>query len=964
MKKNIFNIPAGTPFIDTLAKGILEQYGLDPINLTKITVFLPNRRSCRALQEAFLRASGGKPLLLPKMFPLGDIDEDEILLGNSEITEIPSVISPIEQRLLLIPLIETWQKKAIKQADEKITLSQAAYLAIELSSFLSEIEKEQLSFENLKSIVPNDLSQHWQITLNFLEILIKEWPKILKEKNALDYTQHRNLILQLKAKNLLDNPPDGPIIAAGSTGSMPATAELLKAIASLQNGSVILSGLDNYIDHQSWEKLDESHPQFGLKKLLEFLDVKKESVLSWPYCKESSHRRNLLISELMRPSATSFSWGNQKISPQELENIEYISTKNLQEEAACIALMLKEVLTQKGKTAALITNEPLLARHVAAILEKWNVQIDYSAGYELGNTPQAIFLRLLGKMAIEKGTRPISLLNLFKHPFACGGLQSHEFRKKSRTLEIKYLRGVQNYTEFDNFIDKVKTDDEDLYNWLRTISGMISPLINIFKKPKISFNKTLTKHIKIAEELATNPEKSGDKILWSGPEGEKLKEFLDELLTATKNSFNEIDPADYPGLLDAMLAGNTYRPTYGAHPRVSILSPIEARLLSFDTVILGELNEGSWPVSSKADPWMSRPMRKNFGLPLPERRIGQSAHDFAQLFCQKHIVLTRCEKLSGTQTIPSRWILRLETLLKKWEMEKSIEPKKPWLKWTEQLSEVEISLPYEPPAPKPPLSARPRKLSVTSIEKLMRDPYAIYANKILKLKKLEQIDKESGGAEFGQFVHHAIEIFLKDYEEIAHGDYYNYLMTCGQKVLFQQKTKPATIAFWWPKFERIAKWFIQNEEATRSQGIKVMSEQKGSFNIGDFTLEARADRIEIDKNNNIKIIDYKTGIVPTKKEIAAGLSPQMTLEALIADNGGFGFAGETEELSYWKMSGRQKPVEQEKRDKHYDETKFGIEELVNIFNDEKTPYLPCPDPETEPDYNDFEHLERKKEWGE
>lgn len=972
MHKNIFNIESHLPFLDSLATSLLRQYGENPLVFSNISIFLPSRRACKELAEAFLRVSGGKPMLLPKIQPLGDLDDEEIVFKNvASNSEIPNIISRTRQRLILTQLIEKWQ--SVQNSPEKITTPQAAHLAIELAAFLGEVQKQQLSFSEIEKIVPDDLSKHWQTTLNFLSILIEKWPEILADNKAVDIHTHRNLSLKLQAQYWQENPAQYPVIAAGSTGSIPATAELLKVISSMQNGQVILSGLDNYMDDKAWQKITPTHPQYGLKTLLEHIGVNRGDVKQYDFAAHNGLDRNRLLSQVMLPAEATHQWNKiTGITVEQLAGVEIINAANLQEEATVIALKMKDILQTKTKTAALITNRRDLAKRVSAILQKWHVQIDDSAGCPLKETPQAVFLRLLAQMVADKATSPISLLNCLKNPYATCGLSAREFRNNVRKLEMSALRGVRGN---DGFTSLYKQIDTKLINWLKNIEDIIKPMLKLISSQPVPFDEMLKKHISVAQNMADNDIDSGISRLWSSSSGEQLKEFLDELLVAAKG-FKNIDPTDYAGLLDALLTGQTYRPPYGSHPRLFILSPIEARMLRFDLVILGELNEGSWPMSGKSDPWMSRPMRNSFGLPLPEKKIGQSAHDFVQLISSPNVVITRSEKLDGTQTIPSRWLLRLDAILNIFMWQDAIKPQLPWQKWAKMLNKPEQVVAIQPPAPNPSVEVRPKNLSVTSIEKLMRDPYCIYASKILYLKKLDDIDKEPAAAEFGIFIHKAIEAFVQNYDSIEPEQRYNYLLEVGRKILQKENLKPAVISFWWPRFERIALWIIENEEARRKSGVTVLSEIKGKYIIncqgGTFTLEARADRFEIDTQGNIAIIDYKTGMPPLPNDVKLGLSPQMTLEGVIAINNGFEKQGKVSSLEYWKLSGGQTDAKiqyagykkSDEIEQLLEDAKNGVSQLVDIMFFKQTPLLCCPNPDKAIAYNDYEHLERIKEWGE
>jgi len=971
MCKNIFNIAANLPFLDSLANSIIKQYGDNPLVFSNITIFLPSRRACAELSEAFLRASEGKPMLLPSIQPLGDLDDEEFLFRNADNDnlEIPNIISATRQRLILTELIEKWQ--SMQSGHETITTVQAAHLAIELASFLSEVQKQQLSFSEIENIVPDELSKHWQTTLNFLSILIEKWPDILEDNKVVDIHTHRNLSLEVQAEYWRKNPSEYPVIAAGSTGSIPATANLLKVIASMENGQVILPGLDIDMDEESWEHVSYTHPQYGFKNLLESFGIARDKVQPYPCYISSPIDRNKLICQIMLPFEVTDRWNKvENVELEQFEGIEIINSSSLQEEATVIALKMKQVLQEKHKTAALVTNRRDLAKRVSAILQKWNVQIDDSAGYELSNTAEAVFLRLVANMVADKATNPVSVLNMLKNPFANCAFDARTFRDNVRKLEISCMRGVRSSKGFKDLYGQI---DQSLTGWLNTVEETLKPMLKLMSLREVAFDEILKAHIKIAQEIANNDVETGVARLWSSNSGGQLKEFVDELLICAKD-FKKINPIDYAGLFDALLAGQTFRQPYGSHPRLYILSPIEARMLRFDLVILGELNEGSWPMSGKSDPWMSRPMRNEFGLPLPEKKIGQSAHDFAQLLSSPNILITRSEKLDGTQTIPSRWLSRMDAILNILNLQDMVKPDQPWVKWARLLDKPENMQRIEPPCPNPPIEARPRKLSVTAIEKLMRDPYWIYANKILNLRKLDDIDKEPGGAEFGNFVHDALEEFVNKYDSLKPEEYYNYLLEQGKIIIEKQDLKPAIVSFWWPRFKRIAMWMVQNEEQRRKSDIAVLCEIKGKYLIqcGDelFTLEARADRFEVDDEGNITIIDYKTGTVPSVSDVKAGLSPQMTLEGVIADNKGFEKDGKVKALEYWKISGGQNEASIQniggKKATDLDDiladATEGVGKLVNKMFFEDTPFICSPNSDKVLKYNDYEHLERIKEW--
>jgi ATP-dependent helicase/nuclease subunit B len=425
-------------------------------------------------------------------------------------------------------------------------------------------------------------------------------------------------------------------------------------------------------------------------------------------------------------------------------------------------------------------------------------------------------------------------------------------------------------------------------------------------------------------------------------------------------------------MLDALMAGQVVRPRFGRHPRLNIWGPLEARLQSADLVVLGGLNEGGWPADPAPDPWMSRPMRESFGLPLPERRIGLAAHDFAQLICAREVVLTRAQKTEGTPTVPSRWLLRLETVLAGCGLIDAFRPDARWLGLQQGLIAADEHRPIDPPAPCPPVSARPRRLSVTRIETWVRDPYAVYARDILRLRPLDPLEADPGAAERGTIIHEALDRFLRAYPDALPDDALERLSAIGAEAFGATLARPAVRAFWWPRFERIARWFLSREAERRAMVAATATEISGRLEIdgpaGPFVLTATADRIDRLAGGGLVIIDYKTGAAPSDKQVWAGYAPQLPLEAAMAHRGGFDgiAAGPVEELAHWRLTGGNPPGEVRAIGGDLSELAAeahdGLVKLIAAFDAAETPYYVIPNPARIPRFNDYEHLERLGEW--
>ncbi|MCH8196616.1 MAG: double-strand break repair protein AddB [Proteobacteria bacterium] len=1014
------------PFVDALAAGVLAwpEAGRpdgggdvaaavataadlpDPLALARVTILLPTRRACRSLAEAFGRLGASRPLLLPLMMPLGDLDEDEIELSAAMEAspdagaELPPAIPGLRRQLMLSRLILARGSKAW---DEPPTADQAVRLAAELAKLLDQVQTERLGFEGLAGLVPEELARHWQETLEFLSILTENWPKILAGEGCLDGAQRRNRVIEAQAEAWRRSPPAGPVIAAGSTGSIPATADLLKVVANLEKGCVILPGLDTGMPDEAWRSLAQSHPQYGLARLLDHIGVGRDAVGDWqaPGIARTVPARAALINRALRPAG---GFEDRIMADDDaLEGVVRLDCPSPQEEAGAIALMMRQALEEADETAALVTPDRDLARRVAAELKRWGVEVDDSAGVPLAATPVGAFLRLLAAMAANDAA-PHSLLQALKHPMATGGMGAGVFRAKVRELERTVLRGPRPAPGFGGLLAALaasaagsgdaggpgrgrrrrQSRSGDLIRWLKGIADGAEPLMRALAEPAVSFQEVLKHHVGFAETLATSDEKSGAERLWAGEDGEAMANFVAEL----DDALGDFPPAGgwhYPALLDALLVGRVVRPRYGQHARLHIWGPLEARLQHADLVILGGMNEGTWPPEAEPDPWLSRPMREAFGLPLPERRIGLSAHDFVQAFSAPRVAMTRATRVEGTPTVPSRWLLRLDNLLEAEGTRPRLRQGIEWLAWQQSLDRPEAFDSPSRPDPRPPVAARPRSLSVTEVETWIRNPYAIYARHVLGLRPLDAIDADPGAAERGTFIHRSLDRFVRQWPASLPEDARERLIDIGREVFAEALGRPGVWAFWWPRFERIAGWFVDFERARRARrpaGARLLlSEGRGQIILGGpagpFVLSARADRIDRledyplegdERADALAIIDYKTGGLPAKGDISKGFSPQLGLEAAIASQGGFEGvpALPVAELSYWRLSGGDPPgSEQTIKDDPVEiaaAALAGLERLIVAFDDASTPYLAHPRPAKAPRFDDYGHLARVKEW--
>ena len=972
--KGIYTIGAERRFADELARVVLAEHRGDPLALADIRILVPTRRAVRSLRDAFLRTCGGRATLLPRLAPLGDLDDTEweIATGDDSALELPPAIEPAERDAMLARLVAAFRDDQGEPVAQ--SAAQALKLARELGALLDELTIEGVSFARLEDLVEDTFATHWQRTLRFLRIVGEAWPDILAERGAIDAIDRRTRALRARAQRWRSDPPSTPVIAAGSTGSQPPTRELLSVIAGLPQGVLVLPGLDRDMDDASWERLDPSHPQAGLRQLLEALNCARRNVMDWPGAAPPS-TRHLLISELMRPAETSEAWKAPPLSS--LDHMTRVDCATPHQEAVAIALALRGTLEQEGRTAALVTPDRMLARRVAAELRRWNVEIDDSAGIPLADTPPATLIRAVID-AVDRSFAPVALLSLLKHPLCTFRGERSALLALARRLDRRCLRGLKpdpGLAPLRARIAATKSGDSHAQAGLTVLidrlEAALSDLVAAMAG-EAEAGVLLQATIAAAESVA------GAEALWAGDAGEALADALAKLSTAWTGDAL-VGFGEWPALFAAMLEPEIVRPAYGRHPRLAIWGPLEARLQHTDLVVLGGLNEGTWPPAVETGPWVNRPMRAALGLPQPERRIGLSAHDFAMALGAETLLLTRAEREGTAPTVPSRWLARLDALFG-YEGGEQVPPqyiqrgKRSLAAWATKLDRAESYRPWPRPEPVPPLQARPDRLSVSSVEQWRRDPYGLYARAILRLRPLDPLEAAFSAAERGEALHKALDNFVQRHPSgLLPDNAIAEFEQLGEHHLQALLTSPAERAFWWPRFRRLARWLVGLENERRRTGARVLgSEIDGFLLLGPrnkpLRIEARADRIDDAGDGTWDIIDYKTGRVPTKDEIQALFAPQLLLEAAMAERNGFAgikHAPALAQPAYWQANGLGdggKVTRIEDSATLVARMVEQVERMAARFARPDSSYPAVPWPKYIPAFNDYAHLERIAEW--
>ncbi|MGA9051247.1 MAG: double-strand break repair protein AddB, partial [Pseudolabrys sp.] len=884
------------------------------------------------------------------------------------------------------------------------TPAAALALADNLARLIDDVITREVDWKKLDELVPDQFDKYWQLTLDFLKIARGYWPERLAEIGAIDASRRRDLLIDAEMKRLAGSRD--PVIAAGSTGSMPATAKLLATIAQLPHGAVVLPGLDTDLDEASWRKLAGSkdkkdapafvHPQFSMQALLARIGIAREAVK--PLADPEPHGREMLTSEALRPAATTDQWQTRFKAPdftvaadKAMAGVTVIESANAEEEALVIAICLREAIETPGKTAALMTPDRALARRVVAALERWNVVVDDSGGDALADTPAGTFARLAAEAALG-GLEPATLLALLKHPLLRLGAGAFAHARAIAAIERAVLRGprprrgstglVHALTTFRQTRDKLHSRDPRRFVpageldaaelLVKKLALALAPLEEI-GHARQSLLTLAQAHAKAIETLSGAGK---DIAAYGGTDGRQLQRTFETIAESETSQTLELNPADYPDVFHLLSSGRAERRAEIGSPRVRIFGLLEARLQSVDRIVLGGLNEGTWPPDTRNDPWLSRPMRLELGLNLPELRVGLSAHDFAEGLGAPEVVLSRAAKQAGAPTVRSRFVQRLAAVASEKRWKEALGRGRIYANYARALDHPAKVSPVPRPQPVPPPGARPSQLSVTDIESWLRDPYTIYAKHVLRLFPLDAIDTPPGAADRGTFIHEAIGEFTKEHADALPPDVERALTELGKKHFEPLKDFEEARAFWWKRFLRIAGWLEGWERERRGGATKIFAEVSGKHAIPlgktEFILTARADRIERRTDGRYALLDYKTGQPPTDSQVRSGLAPQLTLEAAILRNGGFPeipAASSVSEIAYVRLKGGDPPgeprsikIEGGTPDSHADLALQKLAGIAQRFLVEGEPYRSLVHPMWKTHYGDYDHLARVKEW--
>lgn len=963
-KSRLFGLPPGSDFATSLVTGLTDfAGGMSPQDFAKIQIFVNTSRMQRRIRDVF---DAGPPRLLPRIRLITDLAKDPIA------TDVTAPVSPLRRRLELAKFVS-----ALLDQEPELAPRAALYdLSDSLAKLMDEMQGEGVTPDDIKALDITDQSGHWDRALKFLNIIA---PFFATDGTEPDIEARQRQVIETLIATWADTPPTHPIIVAGSTGSRGATGLFMRAVAQLPQGAIVLPGFDFDMPDHVWDALDgkkgvaEDHPQFRFRKLMTAMDLHHDDVAQWGTHPAPNPSRNALISLSLRPAPVTDQWladgpnlGDLTAATNGLTLVEAPSPRS---EAETIALRLRQA-AEDGVTAALITPDRNLTRQVAAALDLWGIVPDDSAGMPLALSPPGRFLRHV----TDALTRPFTseaLLTLLKHPLCHSvedGRGAHLL--STRELELFIRRNAVPFPTEQTITDAGNHDrfrvDHDWAKWVGSI------LHRIKKSEKQSLTSHIDDVVQLAEALSRGQNADGTGGLWDEAAGREARRICDTILRDADAS-GDMSATEFTGLFGSLLAAGTVRDRDAGHPNILIWGTLEARVQSADLVILGGMNEGIWPEAPTPDPWLNRKMRAQAGLLLPERRIGLSAHDYQQAVAGREVWITRAKRNADAETVPSRWVNRLTNLLSGLPDQNGPAALKAmqvegdrWIAMAAQLTVPDdATKPAHRPSPRPPVSERPNTISVTQIKTLIRDPYAIYASKVLRLRDLDPLVPTADAPLRGIIIHAILDEFIGSKPDANDPTALSQLMETAARHFADQCPWPTIRAQWMARMEKIAPVFLAAEALRQAKGALEISEGWGEMHMPSvgMCITCKADRIDMTPENTALIYDYKTGTVPTK-EVQEKFDKQLLAEAVMVSRGAFKDLGEkhVDDAVFIGVNAAMRDVAAPLDKNPIDAVYAGLETLFTKWNTATTGYSARMAMFSKDDFSPYDHLSRFGEW--
>lgn len=948
---DVATIPADRPFAATLAAGLLARFGAR--DLARVRLLLPSRRACLRLQDAFLDANDGRALLLPRLLPVGDVAEDQGLLDAAVEWRVPPAMGELERRFVLFELV--------RRVDAALPHEQAFRLADALAGLMDELADEGVDLVRLTELDVADVAEHWRDIAKFLELLARQWPAIAAGMGVVARREQRRRLLAAVARSWREAPP-GPVVLAGVTGSVPAVAELIAAVADLPEGLVVLPGATSPGDGG----LGPTHPQWGFRRLLQRLGRADVALPAWPEGAGPPSPRRQLLEAMVAPAAAPVTDVDLDAA---LAGITVIEAPDVASEALAVTLELRRVLEGEGR-ALVVAPDRQLARRVAAELARWGLVVEDSAGQPLDQTAPGVLALLVAHACLDAEPL-VPALAMLGHPLARAATDAATCRRRARRLELRLRRGLEAAPGWAGLAAAAAAEGGATAAWFAGIEAVTARLRGFRGAPAVPLADLVEALVAVLDAVARD-EAGGDGELWAGVTGVALADFLSELRAACGDTRPIAADAFAPILASAM-AAQAVRRMQAGHPQIEIVGRFEARLAAADLVVLAGLNEGGWLPQPDAGPWLGRRQRDELGLPPPEQHVGFAVHDFIQLAAPApRLVLTRSERDSaGAPTRRARLLDQLDRALERRSAGRRAAPS-PALGWARMFDRSpRPPRPWPRPRPTPPLAARPDRLSVSDVERLIHNPYAVYAERILGLRPLDPLDRTVDARDRGTLVHRALDSFAQAHPDALPDDVAAAIVAAAAPILDPERLGEAVVALWLPRLRRIAAWLAQTEPERRAGRVRVLSERPLEATLelrtGFVRVRGRLDRLDVGPDGGAALYDYKTGTPPRRTEVEAGDRPQLPLLGWLVEQSTLdGLTPVVERLVYLELKGGEPAGRDlavgEPAGPLVAETVAGLARLLQAYADPAVPYLAVPRPAASAFPDPFAPLARDQEW--
>ncbi|MDR1375285.1 MAG: PD-(D/E)XK nuclease family protein [Holosporaceae bacterium] len=796
----------------------------------------------------------------------------------------------------------------LKNKNQSIPMDTLFSLAESLVSFLKELVFNNISLPQISSVIPKNLAERWGHTLAILE-------EVFATEKIMQFIEDA----KARMENFAELPRNLNIIAVGIGDANHYVRLFLKYVMTSKNGVLIIFGSES-----------PEHKNYKVNANL------LESIVG----SEGNAQLKLCVSNEISGQRRNFSRSSKAIE----------EFRTLGEEAFAIALATRRAIFE-NQSVLIVSLQRYLTEKIKKELLRWNIFADDSIGCPFVKSESGLGTSLvINLMARQCDVQ--SCLDLLKasRDYAAIAQELEEFFRKQRATPPNFFAALdlwdrkkenQNFLELMTKLQAFKVDTEaqrtfaEWHSDCRFILSLIDP------------------------EHAVGLLSASESVLSMG-----------DLLPP-------MNFEDFRIFFTNRVMAASQREEEGYTEGVTILGAIEAQLLDADLVIIAGANEESWSASEDNDFWLTKSMLRSLNIKSVEAR-NDFLHSIFERLCHKNqVLITRSEIIGGLRQRKCRY---LEILPQNQGVigetadyassicfDIAVNPCLPQEKNTLQQLMLSIRKSYERKiakfeAPNPELHSRPRKLWASDVDLLINNPYAFYAKKILGLSEISDINNRQNIR--GNYWHALLEYFVKYSPDKTDVNKLNYF---AEKILKDRWLNPYGLGLWFFGRKKIFSFIVDHLKSN----CQYFAEIPGSFSLQispdcNVSICARVDRIDINADGSLCVIDYKTGVLPSNNKMTRGIKIQLPIEGLIAQNDGLGLGNEAlERLILWKLGGadggEEKIITKDRAEtaKLCDQALVKLKKLIKQYNVLGASY----DVNVDAAYdNAYLHLARVKEW--